>query len=39
MPFHGMKVVPDTATLDRIAILYADTLDAAQQVATRLRDV
>ncbi|OQX02849.1 MAG: hypothetical protein BWK73_41325 [Thiothrix lacustris] len=30
---HGVKIVPDTVTLDRIAVLYADTLDAAQQVA------
>lgn len=34
---HGVKVVPDTVTLDRIAIVYADTLAAAEQVAMRLR--
>jgi len=34
---HGVTVVPDTATQDHIAILYADTLDTAEQVATRLR--
>ncbi|SDZ83805.1 hypothetical protein SAMN05660964_00355 [Thiothrix caldifontis] len=35
---HGVKAVPDTVTRDRIAILYAGTLDAAEQVAMRLRN-
>ncbi|WP_156946866.1 hypothetical protein [Thiothrix lacustris] len=34
---QGVTVVPDTTTLDRRAILYADTLAAAQHVATALR--
>jgi hypothetical protein len=34
---QGVTVVPDTATFDRRAILYADTLAAAQHVATALR--
>ncbi len=34
---QGVSVVPDTATADRSAILYADTLAAAQYVAAMLR--